>query len=94
MLSPARIGAAQPGDPADAGGDMGRIEIHPLLHRHRALPGRFEPGDEGRHRAGAPSQGAAGRIAGVRGLIGQQLRQRRAVRCLVQALQDALAGLR
>ena len=71
---------------------MDGFEIAPLPHRHRALSGKFQTGDEGRGPAGAPPQGAAGRNAGVRSLIGQQIRERHAVRCLAQVPQDALPG--
>jgi hypothetical protein len=43
--------------------------------------------------ARAPAQGTGGRIAAVRGRIGQQLVERCAVRFLVQPPEDAVAGL-
>jgi hypothetical protein len=58
--------------------DVEGLEITPLPQRHLALLRQFQPGDEGRSPAGAPQQGTAGRIVGVRGFNRQQLCERRA----------------
>jgi hypothetical protein len=93
MLSPARIGAVQPGDPADLSRrNVDRLEIIPLPQHHLALLRQFQPGDEGRGPAGAPQQGTAGRMVGVRGFNGQQLCERCAVRLLTQPSQNALTA--